>query len=275
MGAMFGHHPAFEKAAIEIASTVAIDVQVLGNAFLQSCRGHDDLEHRTRGKLGLNGLVQQRMCGIGHQPAPLVPRYTDGKIVRVKRWTAHHRQDLARPRVHGHDGAVLPFQRLLGGNLDVQIHGQLQLLAHDRRVFAQLALFPSLAIDQHPPGAVLAHQDFVVVLLHARLAHDVAALIQIELVRFQHVFAYLAYVADQVGHEAVFGIEPPVDHDGLQLRKLIFMGFDEGALVGRDVVFDDDGLVGQPMSELVATHLVANFFDGHVQAFGDLFGVSD
>ena len=58
--------PAFEVAAIERRATVADHPQVLRNAFLQACGGHDDLEHRARGKLRLDGLIQEWMVLIGH-----------------------------------------------------------------------------------------------------------------------------------------------------------------------------------------------------------------
>ena len=59
----------------------------------------------------------------------------------------------------------------------------------------------------------------------------------------QHVFADLADIADDVRHEAVLGIQAAMHGDHLQLRQLGAMRFDEGQLVRRDVVFQEERLI--------------------------------
>ena len=84
-------------------------------------------------------------------------------------------------RIHRDDCAGLALQRLFGRDLQVEIDGQLELLAGNRRHIAQRADFLAAAVDQHLPRAVLAHQNIVVVLLDARHADDVARVIQLPL----------------------------------------------------------------------------------------------
>ncbi len=181
--AMFREHPAFESTPVEDRAAAAVHVQVLGNTFLQSGHGHDDLEHRARRQLRLNGFVQQGVVRIVGQLVPFVARDAHGKIVGIKRWPANHGQHFAVARVHGHDGAVLSFQRLLRRFLEVDINRQLELLpgySGDVRVLGSSHFF-AFAVDQHLARAVAAFEQVVILRFHSTFADDVAALVGIEL----------------------------------------------------------------------------------------------
>ena len=49
----------------------AVDLHVLRDAFLQAGDRHQDLERRSRRQLRLDGLVHQRVVGIGDQLVPV------------------------------------------------------------------------------------------------------------------------------------------------------------------------------------------------------------
>ena len=100
-----------------------------------------------------------------------------------------------------------------------------------------------MAVDHHFACTVLAAQQFVVGLFHARLAHHVARLVVGEARIVQVVFAHLAHVADQVRGKTVARIEPALFVDGFELGQLVAMRLDKGLLVGGHVLLDGDGLV--------------------------------
>ena len=122
---MAAFHPAAETPSIKLGTARAVHVERLCNSFLPAGRRHDDLERRPRRQLRLNCLVHQWLIGISHQLAPLIARHPHGKIVGIKGRPAHHRQDFSRPRVHRDNGAVLPFQRFLGRDLQINVDSQL------------------------------------------------------------------------------------------------------------------------------------------------------
>src|SRR5580704_1081057 len=76
-------------------------------------------------------------------------------------------------------------------------------------------------------GAVLPHQDLVVLLLDARDADHVAGVIELELRLIQHRLGHFADVADQVSHESVARIEAEVGHDGVEFRQFVLVCLDE------------------------------------------------
>ena len=124
-GAVPGFHPAAKAASVKLRAAGTIHMQILRDAFLPTRHRHDDFESRAGGQLRLNRLVQQRLIGIGDQLVPFIARDAYGKIVRIESRTARHGQDFSGMRVHGDDRAVLPFQRFLGGDLQIDINGEL------------------------------------------------------------------------------------------------------------------------------------------------------
>src|SRR5664279_3747290 len=271
VGTVCGSDPALKEAAIESLPAAAIDDQVLCNAFLQSGGGHDDLKHGTGSELRLDRFIQKRLTGIGNQPVPLIARDAHGKLIGIECRAADHREDFAVARVHRHNSPGFAFERLFGGDLQIKIDGELELFAGNRGHVAEGAHFLATTVDQHLARAVLAHQNIVVVLLDPRHADDVARVVQLPLRLSQHVFAHLADVADNVGHESVAGIEAAVNGDGVELGQLRFVRFDKGQLVGSDVVFEEQRLIARHSGHALqaGTQLVG----GNVQSGGDLVGV--
>ena len=218
-------------------------MHVLRNAFLKPGHRHQDLEGRAGRELRLDGLVHQRMVGIGDQLVPVGAVDLDGKFVGVEAGPRNHRQNLAVPRVHGNDRAVAVAQREFGGALQIVVDRELQILPRHGVLDAEVAHLASAAVDDHLSRAVLPAQQFVVGLFHACLAHHVARLIVGKARVVQIVLAHLAHVADQMRGKTVARIQPALLVDGLQLRQLVTMRRDKCLLVGSHVLFDGDRLI--------------------------------
>src|SRR5205823_14924376 len=102
-------------------------------------------------------LVQQWVIRDINQLRPFIPRDADREIIRIKSWPAHHGQNFSVSRIHRDDGAVLSFERLLGRNLQVDVDGQLKLLARYGGGFLESSNFFSPTVHDGPAVAVLAH----------------------------------------------------------------------------------------------------------------------
>ena len=140
---------------------------------------------------------------VGDQVVPFLARDPHGKRIGIERGPAGHGQDLAVARVHGDDRAILAFQRLFGGDLQVQVDGQLERFAGDGRRFVEAPFLFAAAVHNRPALPVRAHQQIVILQLHAGFAHHVAGIIELPLGTVEHILADLADIADQVRHEAV------------------------------------------------------------------------
>src|SRR5512142_3417898 len=114
-------HPASEAAAVELCPACTVHMQILRDMLLPSGYRHDDLECRSGSKLRLNGFVEQRFIWIGDEFVPLVTGDADGKIIRIEGRSADHGEDFTCVRIHGDNGTVLSFQRLLCRNLQIDI----------------------------------------------------------------------------------------------------------------------------------------------------------
>ena len=122
----------------------------------------------------LDRAVQQRSARIVVESCPFVGRNANGEIVGVKRGPAGHRQDFAGARVHGHDGAFFTGHVVVRDCLQIVVDGQLDGFARDGVFLFEAADFLANAIDDHTAQAVRAHQGFVVLILQAGFADDVA-----------------------------------------------------------------------------------------------------
>ena len=165
------------------------------------------------------------------------------KCVGIEAGPRNHRQNLAVARVHGDDGAVAVAQRELRRALQIVVDGQLQVLAGNGVLNAEVAHFAAVAVDNHFARTVLPAQQLVVCLFHARLAHHVARLVVGEARIIQIVFAHLAHIADQVRGKTIARIEPALFIDGFELGQLIAMRLDKSLLVGRHVLLDGNRLI--------------------------------
>ncbi len=162
-------------------------MHVLGDVLLQAGDGHDDLEGRAGRELGLDGLVEQRVVGVVDDGVPVALGEADGELVGVEGGARDHGEDLAGVRVHGDDGAVLAFEGLLGGELDVEVDGEPEVLAGGGELLAEVADLLAVGVDDDVAGAVLAAEEGVVGGLDAGLADDVAGIVDgVALVVFEH-----------------------------------------------------------------------------------------
>src|SRR6185437_14520117 len=133
------------------------------DTFLPSRNRHDDLEGRARSQLRLNGPVQQGFFRIIDQLAPVFTGNPNRKSIRVKRWPAHHGKNFPGVRIHRHDGAAFVAECLFGSNLQIDVDGELQLLAGlGWLLFERLSDLATVTIDEYLPRAILAHENVVV-----------------------------------------------------------------------------------------------------------------
>ena len=128
----------------------------------QAGERHDDLEGGAGCELRLDGLVQQRMVGVVDDLVPVALGEADGELVGIEGGARDHGEDLAGVRVHGDHGAVLAFHGLFGGHLDVEVDGELEVLAGDGELLAELADLFAVAVDDDVAGAVGAAEEGVV-----------------------------------------------------------------------------------------------------------------
>ncbi len=146
--------------------------------------------------------------------------------------------------IHGDDRAVLALHGLFGGHLDVEVDGELEVLAWDGEFLAEVAEFFAVAVDDDVATAVGAAKECVVGRLDAGTADDVAGRVEgVAVVVGEHLLGDFADVADEVGGETVAGIEAALLVESFKFGKLVAMGGDEGLLVGGDVLLERDGLV--------------------------------
>ena len=78
--------------------------------------------------------------------------------------------------------------------------------------------FLAMAVYYHLPRTILAHQKIVVLQLHSGLSHHVARVIELPLRLVEHVFAHFADITDDMRHESIARIKPPMSHDSVQFR---------------------------------------------------------
>ena len=166
-----------------------------------------------------------------------------GKCIGIEAGPRNHRQNLAIARVHGDDRAVAIAQRQLCRALQIVVDGQPQILPRHRMLDAEIAHFASVAVHNHFARPVLAAQQFVVSLFHARLAHHVARLVVGEARVVQIVFAHFAHVANQVRGKSIARIKPAFHVNRLQLGQFVAVRRDKGLLVGGHVLLDGNRLV--------------------------------
>ena len=163
---------------------------------------------------------------------------------------------------------ILAFEGLFGGHLDVEVDGEAEVFAGDGEFLAEVAELFAVAVDDDVAAAVGAAEERVVGGLDAGAADDVAGRVEgVAVIVGEHLLGDLADVADEVGGEAVAGVEAALLVEGLELGKLVAVGGDEGLLVGGDVLLEGDGLVLG--GDLVAAEGGLDLLDGDVEALGD------
>ncbi len=139
--------------------------------------------------------------------------------------------------------ADFAFEGFFGGHLDVEVDGEAEVFAGDGEGLAEVAELFAVAVDDDVAGAVCAAEEGVVGLLDAGAADDVAGLVEGVAGVVEHLLGDLADVADEMGGEAVAGVEAALLVEGFEFGELVAMGGDEGLLVRGDVLLERDGLV--------------------------------
>jgi hypothetical protein len=199
---------------------------------------------------------------------PVVFGKTDGELVGVECGAGGHGEDLAGVGIHGDDGADFAFEGFLGGHLEVEVDGELEVFAGGGEFLSEVAEFFAVAIDDNVTAAIGAAEEGVVGGLDAGAADDIAGRIEgVALIGGEHLLRDLTDVADEVGGEAVAGVESALLVECLEFGELIAVGSDEGLLVGSDVLLERDGLVFG--GYLKAADCGLDLLDGDVEACGD------
>ena len=184
------------EVTVEACPARAEDAHVLRDAFLKPGDGHEYLEGRAGCELGLDGAVEKRVVGVGDQLGPIAAVDADREGVGIVAGMRDHGQNLAVTRVHRHHRAIAVAQRHLGRALNVDVDGQLQVLARSGVLRAQVAYLAAVAVHNNVARAVLAAQQCVVGLFDPGLAHHVAGHVVSVPRIVQIVFTHFAHIAD-------------------------------------------------------------------------------
>ena len=196
-----------EEAAEEGGSAGAVDVHVLRDALLQAGERHDDLEGGAGSELGLDGLVHQRVVGIGDELVPVIAADAHRELIGIEDGAAHHGENLAGVRVHGDEGAVVVPEAFSAARWISRSMVRRRLWPGLASSVPSLPDFAAVAVDDDVLGAIVAAQNAVVGRFDAGSAHDVAGFIKGVAGVVEHLLADLADVADEVGGKAVARIE--------------------------------------------------------------------
>ena len=190
-----------------------------------------------------------------------------GELVGVEGRAGDEGEDFAGVRVEGDHGADLAGHGLFGGHLDVEVDGEFEVFAGDGEGLAEVAELFAVRVDDDVAGAVGAAEESVVGLLDAGSSDDVAGVVEGVAGVVEHGFGDFTDVADEVGGEAVAGVEAALLVAGFELGEFVAVGGEEGLLVGGDVDFKGDGLVLRGGGEAADGRL--DLLDGEVEAGGD------
>ena len=217
--AVAGADPATLIGAEEVHAAGTVHGHVLGNVFFKPRERHDDLECGARSELRLDGLVHQRMFRIGDVFVPLAAADAHGKLIGIEGRAADESQHFAGMRIDGDHGAIAVAQSVFGGALDVEIDGEAEALSGFGGLSAKAADLAAMAVDDDIFRTVFAAQDAVVRGFDSGSADDVAGLIHGVARVVEHLFAHFANVADEVGGEAIAGVEAALLLDGVEFGQ--------------------------------------------------------
>jgi hypothetical protein len=118
-------------------------------------------------------------------------------------------------------GGVQPlFERLLGEALDVEVYGQLDVVARHARLLAQRAQHPPLGVHLQLLDLRGAPKGVLVGQLHARLPDVVALPVPVGTSGLELHVVDLAHVAEDVGRQPAVGIGPLSELDDVHPREL-------------------------------------------------------
>ena len=203
------------------------------------------------------------MVGVVENLVPVIFGQPDRELVWIEGRPRDHGENLAGVGVHRHDSADLAVEGLFCRHLNVEVNGELQILAGNSEFLAEVAKLLAVAVDDDVAAAVFAAEQRIVGLLDAGATYDVARRVKGVAGIVEHLLGDLTHVADKVGREAVAGVEPTLFVQGLQLGQLVPMGRNKRLLVGGDVLLERDGLIFGRY--LIAAQRRLNLVDGDVQ----------
>jgi hypothetical protein len=170
--------------------------------------------------------------------------------------------------VHGDDSADFAFEGLLGGHLEVEIDGELEVFAGGSEFLTEVAQLFAVTVDDDVAATVDSTEEGVVGGFDAGAADDIAGRVEgVAVVVGEHLLGDFADVADEVSGESVAGVEAALLVEGLEFRKLVAMGGDEGLFVGGDVLFEGNRLILG--GDLEAAQRGLDLLDWDVEAAGD------
>ena len=169
--------------------------------------------------------------------------------VRIERRPTHHREDLARLRVHddgrgcrGMDGREPVVNGLFRRCLQILVNCQYEVVARHRHLATEA--LDRLARDIHLDlvAAVLAAHILIIDFLQAELADDIAGLITVRLFLLELFVVDLAHIAERMRAlllEHIVANRRVLDHDA-RIEFLLLL--DDGDDIGRNICLDADGI---------------------------------
>ncbi len=156
------------------------------------------LNARAGRQLCLDGLVQQRIIGIGDQLVPLAIGNSHGEIVGIESRAADHGQDFAGARVHGDHGSVSSSNSLFRRDLQIDVEGQLELLPGTAGFWSSSPISFPLLFTRTWREPFFPIKTWLVLQLDPGSAHHVARVIELPACGwFSICLAHLADVADR------------------------------------------------------------------------------
>ena len=175
-----------------------------------------------------------------------------GEFVEVERRPADHGEHLAGTRIERHHGAVAAIHGELGDGLQIQIDGELQILAGRGGLGLEHRAHLPAVVHHHLALAVHARQRVVVLPLNAELADGGAGIVFGELRQVQFLLADFTGIADDVRHHAVLRVGPFVILGQQQLGEEVAVRVDEREIGCGDHLLEHDRIVLGPCA--VAAH---------------------
>jgi len=129
-------------------------------------------------------------------------------------------------RVDGNHGAIAVAKGVLRGALDIEVDGELEALAG---LAGSVPILPTSRpwLSTTTSWEPSSHAGCCRKKLRHRNGRDIAGFIHGVAGVVEHVLADLADVADEMGGEAVAGIEAALLLDGFQFGELVLVGLDE------------------------------------------------
>ena len=208
--------------SIDVSAVAGVIHRRLKNPVLQAHKPVYEFEHRSRRVRRGHGPVVERLVLVLRQLAVVAPEV--GQHVYVYAGAGHHRQDLTRRRLYGHQAPFLAVHQPLAVVLQVGVYGGGDVFAGDGlhivlSVFVRVFLAAAgVALVDVPAG--LAAQVFLACRLKPGAAVIVAG--AIIWMRLEELGIHLGDVAQQVA-AGVEGVLPDAARLALEAREAVLL----------------------------------------------------